>query len=44
MLDEHGVDRLQIILCGEVHDGEIFVIEVAVLVDQIAIALHQIAK
>ena len=26
MLDEYGVDRLQIILCGEVQDGEKYVI------------------
>ena len=44
VLDEHGIDGLQIILRGQVHHREIFVIEIAVLVDQIAVALHQILE
>ena len=42
VLDEHGIDGLQIILGGQVHHREILVIEFAVLVDEIAVALHQI--
>ncbi len=42
VLDEHGLDRLQVILRREVHHREIFVIELAVLVDEIAVALHQV--
>ncbi len=42
--DEHGVDRLQIILRGQVHDGEILVIELAVLLRRVAVALHQMEE
>ena len=44
VLDEHGVHRLQIILRCQVHNREIFVIEIAVLVDEVAIAFHQILE
>ena len=44
VLDEHDIDGLQIILGGQIHHREIFVIEFAVLVDQVAVALHQIAE
>ncbi len=44
MLDEHGFDRLQVILGRKVHHREIFVIELTVLVDEIAVALHQIRE
>ena len=44
MLDEHGFDRLQVILGRKVHHREIFVIELPVLVDEIAVALHQVGE
>src|SRR5437763_1969930 len=44
MLDENDIDRLQIVLRSEVHDREIFVIEVTVLVDQIAVALYEVLE
>ena len=39
--DEDGIDRLQIILGGQVHDGEIFVVELAMLLRRVAVALDQ---
>src|SRR5215475_13237587 len=44
MPDEYGLDGLQVIFGSQVHYGKIFIIEVAMLVDEIAIALDQIAK
>ena len=41
--DEHGIDGLQIELGGQIHDREIFVVEFAVLLRRIAVALDQIA-
>jgi len=38
MKHEHGVDGLQIVLGREIHDGEIFVVEFAMLLRGIAIA------
>ena len=40
---EHGIDGLQIVFGGQVHDGEILVVEFAVLLRRVAVALHQIA-
>src|SRR5579864_505903 len=40
VLDEHGVHGLQIIFRGKIHHRQIFIIEVAVLVDEIAVTLH----
>ena len=42
--DEHGVDGLQIELGGEIHDREIFVVEFAVLLRRIAVALDQMQE
>ena len=42
MLDEHQIDGLQVIFRGQVHHGEILVVEVAVLVDQVPVALHEV--
>ena len=39
--DEHGIDGLQIELGGQVHHGEIFVVELAMLLRRIAVALDQ---
>ena len=39
--DEHGVDGLQIEFGGQIHDREIFVVELAVLVGAVAVALDQ---
>ena len=41
MADEHGVDGLQIIFGGQVHNGEILVIELAMLMRGIPVALDQ---
>ena len=38
---EHGIDRLEIKLGREVHDGEIFVVEVARLLGRVAIAADE---
>src|SRR5947207_4790350 len=38
---EDGIDRLEIVLGGQVHDGEIFVVELAVLLHRVAVALDQ---
>ena len=43
MADEHRLDRLQIELGREVHDGEIFVVELAMLLAPIAVAAHEMA-
>ena len=42
MADEHGLDRLQIVLGRQIHDGEILVVEFAVLLRGIAVALDQV--
>ena len=39
--DEHRLHRLQVELGGQVHDGEIFVVEVAVLLGAVAVVLDQ---
>ena len=44
VLDENRIDGLQVELRRQVHHRQILVIEVAVLVDQVAVALHQIAE
>ena len=44
MLDEHGLDGLQIERRVQIHDGQIFVIEFAMLLGRIAIALDQMAE
>ena len=44
MAHEHGLDRLHVIFGGEVHDGEIFVIEFAVLLRRIAVALDEMIE
>jgi hypothetical protein len=44
VLDEHRLDRLQVELGGQVHDGEIFVVELAMLFGGIAVALHQMIE
>ena len=41
MADEHGVDGLQIELGGQVHHREILVVELAMLLRGIAVALDQ---
>ena len=41
VLDEHLIDGLQVIFGGEVHHGEIFVVEFLVLLDRIAIAARR---
>src|SRR3984957_12374939 len=42
--NKHGVDGLQIVLRREVHYGEIFVVEFAVLLGRIAVALNQVVE
>ena len=42
--DEHGIDRLQIELGGKIHDREIFVVELAVLLRRVAVALDQMRE
>ena len=42
--DEHGIDGLQIELGGQIHDREIFVVEFAVLLRRIAVALDQVGE
>src|SRR5262249_10886418 len=42
--DEYGVYCLQIEFGGEIHDGEIFVIEFAVLLRRIAVALQEMKE
>ena len=44
VLHEDLVDRLKIELRREVHDGKIFVIEFAVLLGRIAVALHEMLE
>ena len=41
---EHGLDRLQIELGGQIHDREIFVVELAMLLRGIAVALHEVLE
>ncbi len=41
VLDEDLIDGLQIELGGQVHDREIFVVEIAVLLGRLAVVLHQ---
>ena len=41
---EHGVDGLQIELGGQVHHRQILVVELAVLLGGIAVALHQMIE
>jgi hypothetical protein len=43
-LDEHGVDGLQVILGGQIHHREIFVIEIAMLFGRIAVALDEMVE
>ncbi len=42
--DEHGVDGLQIELSAQIHDGEILVIELAMLLRGVAVALDQVLE
>ena len=44
VLHEHQIDGLQIEFGGEIHDGQILVIELDMFVDQIAVALHEITE
>jgi hypothetical protein len=39
---EHLVHGLQVELGGQVHHGEIFVVELAVLLGRVAVPLHQV--
>ena len=41
MAHEHGIHRLQIELGGEIHHGQIFVVELSVLLRGIAVGAHQ---
>ena len=41
---EHGLDGLQIELRRQIHDRQIFFVEVLVLLDAVAVALHQIVE
>src|SRR5580693_6690835 len=42
MTYKDGIDSLQIILSGEIHNGEIFVVEFLVFVRRVAVAAHQV--
>ena len=42
--DEHGLDGLQVELGGEIHDREIFVVELAMLLRGIAVGLHEVKE
>ena len=44
VLLEHGPDRLEVELGRQIHHSEIFVVELAVLVDAVAVALDEIFK
>ena len=44
VLQEHGLDGLQIVLGRQIHHGEKLVIELPVLVGGIAVALDQIVE
>ena len=44
MLDEDRVDGLEVELRGQVHDGEIFVVELPVLLGRIAVALDEMLE
>ena len=44
MADEHRLDGLQIELGRQVHDGEILVVELAVLLGRIAVAVDEMAE
>jgi len=41
---EHGLDRLQVELCRQIHDCQIFFVEILVLLDAVAVALHQVVE
>jgi len=41
---ENGVDRLQVILGGKVHHGQIFVLELPVLLCRVAVAAHEMLE
>ena len=44
VLHEHGLDGLEVELGREVHHGEIFVVEVAVLLGVVAVALDEVLE
>jgi hypothetical protein len=44
MVLEHGLDRLQVELGVQVHDGHVFVVEVLVLVDAVAVAFDEMPE
>ena len=44
VLLEHGLDRLQVKLGGQVHDREVLVVEVLVLLDGVAVALDEVVE
>ncbi len=44
MILEHRLDRLQVKLCSEVHDSQIFFVEVLVLFDGVAVALNEVVE
>ena len=41
---EHGLDRLEIKLCRQIHDCQILFIEILVLFNAVAVALNQIVE
>ena len=41
---EHGLDGLQIELGGQIHDGEILIIELTMLLRRIAVAIDQVKE
>ena len=42
MLHEHRLDRLQVELGGQIHDRQIFVVELAVLFGGVAVAVDEV--
>ena len=42
MAEEDRIDRLQVELGGEVHHRQILVVELAVLLGRVAVAVHQV--
>ena len=44
VLHEHGLDGLEVELGRQVHDGEIFVVELAVLLGGVAVALDEVLE
>ena len=44
VFDEHLLHRLQIELGGQIHDREIFVVELVMLVGRVAVALDQMPE